>query len=82
METKLGAEHVKFISYLETFLGGMETAVQVLEPVRDLPLKPSLVEWKRLCQTRFQSLQRLLETFLGGMETLRRPEPNLRELRP
>ena len=57
-------------SPLETFLGGMETKVDLFDRrlERD-PLKPSLVEWKLSITSSFESAILILETFLGGMET-------------
>ena len=65
-----------FGSFLETFLGGMETDVPD-NHVGNIPtLKPSLVEWKLARTLTVVMSGMVLETFLGGMETLSSaPEP-------
>ena len=56
--------------HLETFLGGMETCFHRLRRIRVVnPLKPSLVEWKRVYRPFRGGRRGGLETFLGGMET-------------
>ena len=54
---------------LETFLGGMETAVERQLALGVSTLKPSLVEWKRGVRLGRVTSTTPLETFLGGMET-------------
>ena len=54
---------------LETFLGGMETRLEVDPGHRLRALKPSLVEWKLWSKISSLTPSTALETFLGGMET-------------